>query len=128
MPPVLSVAMVQKAGAETTPVEPVALDPEGFGRFVSEHELVLIEVWAEWCGPCEAMAPAIEELAATEGVAVGTVDHDEYPGLMADHRSLLGKVFRSLPAIFVFRDGEVVERTVGGKSLGDLRALVEPYR
>lgn len=111
------------------PDEPRDLTPESFEPFVDGHDLVLIDVWAEWCGPCKAMEPAIEELAAeVDDLAVGKVDHEEYPDLMSEYRSLIGSVVSSLPALFVFRDGDCVERATGRQSKAELRSMLETHR
>lgn len=116
-------------GVEPTPDEPVPLDPESFESFLQSHDLVLIDVWAEWCGPCKAMDPAVEDLAAeSTDLAVGKVDHEQYPDLLSDYRSLIGRVVSSLPALFVFVEGECVEQTTGRQSKADLEALVSGYR
>lgn len=114
---------------DVAPDEPIDLDPESFESFVATHEVVLIDVWAEWCGPCKAMEPAIEDLAAEErDLAVGKVDHEQYPDLLSEYRSLFGRVVSSLPALFVFSDGECVERATGRQSKADLQAMVSEYR
>lgn len=114
---------------ESTPDEPVDLDPESFETFLATHDLVLIDVWAEWCGPCKAMDPAVADIAAeTSDLAVGKVDHEQYPDLLSDYRSLIGRVVSSLPALFLFVDGECVEQTTGRQSKADLEALVSEHR
>lgn len=114
---------------ESTPDEPVDLDPESFETFLATHDLVLIDVWAEWCGPCKAMDPAVADIAAeTSDLAVGKVDNEQYPDLLSDYRSLIGRVVSSLPALFLFVDGECVEQTTGRQSKADLEALVSEHR
>jgi thioredoxin 1 len=111
------------------PEEPRDLDAETFEPFITGHELVLVDVWAEWCGPCKEMEPAIEELAAEmDDLAVGKVDHETHPDLLDDYRSLLGSVVQSLPAIFIFSAGECVERMTGRQSKASLESALEPYR
>jgi thioredoxin 1 len=70
---------------------------------------VLVDFWAEWCGPCKMIAPAIEELAADfDGKAkIVKVNVDEQPGL-AQQFSV-----RSIPTLLFFRDGKVAEQLVG---------------
>ena len=69
--------------------------------------LVLVDFWAEWCGPCHAVAPVLEELADEQDVTVLKVNIDENPGLAARHG------IRSIPTILFVKDGEVVDRIVG---------------
>lgn len=114
---------------DSPPDEPRDLNGEAFEPFITGHELVLVDVWAEWCGPCNEMEPAIEELAAEmDDLAVGKVDHEDHPDLLDDYRSLLGSVVQSLPALFIFSDGECVERMTGGQSKASLESALEPYR
>ena len=126
---------------EDTPDEPVLLTPETFDSFVAEHDVVLVDVWAEWCGPCKRLDPEVEELAAETDVAVGKIDYAEHPDLADGQRSLLGRALSAtpgvtwgLPSLFVLADGEVVERSIGFENRdGDLvtaetlRQMVAPY-
>ncbi len=70
---------------------------------------VLVDFWAEWCGPCKMIAPAIEELAADfDGKAkVAKVNVDEQPNLAQQFG------VRSIPTLLFFRDGKVAEQLVG---------------
>lgn len=71
---------------------------------------VLVDFWATWCAPCQAIAPALDEIAnEMEGqVTIVKVDVDEAGDLM----SRFG--IRSIPTLVVFRDGRMVDRLVGG--------------
>ena len=85
----------------------------GFQQDVLNSEQpVLVDFWAPWCGPCRALTPTIEELAEDHDpqVAVGKLNVDENPATAA----AMG--ITSIPAVLVFRNGEVVDTLVGVQS------------
>lgn len=71
--------------------------------------VALVDFWADWCGPCRMLAPAIERLAGQYAgrVTVGKVDIDQEPDLASRYGIM------SIPTILIFRDGELVQRAVG---------------
>lgn len=90
---------------------------------LGKDDVVLVDFWAPWCGPCRAIAPALEELAKEyQGRAkVVKVDIDANP----ESAQRFG--IRSIPTLFVFKNGERVENVVGGRSKSDLAALIDKH-
>jgi thioredoxin 1 len=86
----------------------------------TSNGVVLVDLFAEWCGPCKMLAPVLDEVSES-GIKVVKVDSEELPVLAGQ----LGVM--SVPTIFVMKDGEVVERTTGFKPAGFLTELVENH-
>ncbi len=77
---------------------------------VQSDDLVMVDFWADWCGPCRIIAPVVEQLAddyADKGLKVGKLDVDENQQVAARFG------IRSIPTILFFRNGEVVDSLVG---------------
>ena len=82
---------------------------------------VLVDFWADWCGPCKMIAPVLDELANEFGsrVKIGKVNIDEHQSLAVEFG------IRAIPTLLVFKNGQVAEQIVGMRSKKDLKASLD---
>lgn len=105
-----------------TPTETVHVDGEAdLDELVADHDVVLLEFYADWCGPCQALAPTLETLAAETDAAVAKVDVDVHQRLAQEYG------VRGVPTLVLFADGAEVDRAVGALPEPQLRAAIEDH-
>ena len=84
-------------------------DEKSFDEALAQDGLLVVDFWADWCGPCKLLAPAIEQLAADyDGKAVvGKVNVDDEPKLAQQYAIM------SIPTVIFFKDGEEIDKKIG---------------
>jgi thioredoxin len=100
----------------------LVLTQENFAKEVLQSpQPVLVDFWAEWCGPCKMLAPILDELAQEfDGrIRIGKVNIDEHQALAAQYG------IHSIPTLLLFRGGEVADQIVGLRSKKELKASFE---
>ena len=82
---------------------------------------VLVDFWAEWCGPCLRVAPVLEEIAGELGdkIKIVKLDIDANPNTARDYRVM------SVPTLTIFKDGQPVQSVAGARPKGELVRLIE---
>ena len=102
----------------------VELTDDGFEAQVLQNATpTLVDFWAEWCAPCRALTPVVEEIAKTyEGrVQVGKMNIDDHPNVPGRY------AVRAIPTLLLFKDGQVVDQLVGLVSKAKLDEVIAKH-
>ena len=100
----------------------VTLTQENFAAEVLKASApVLVDFWAEWCGPCKMIGPILDELAEEYGgrIKIGKVNIDDHQGLATEYG------VRAIPTLLLFHQGQVADQMVGMRSKRDLKASLD---
>ena len=88
---------------------------------LNSSEPVVVDFWAEWCGPCRMIGPALEEISNEMAgkVKIAKINVDENPQVASQYG------IRSIPALMMFKDGQVVAQKIGAAPKGDLAKWIQ---
>ena len=117
------VAMLEQAQKVNLINKPLTLTDSNFDSEVTKHDLIVVDFWAPWCGPCRMVGPVIEELASEYAgkVAFGKLNVDQnttVPGRFA---------VRGIPTMIIFKDGRAVDTLVGAYPKSHIESKFKPY-
>ena len=99
-----------------------ALEGSEFAGFIASSDPVIVDFWAEWCGPCHMLAPVLKEVTDELKIAVAKVNIDDNPDIWEEIPS------GGIPTLAVYKDGERRGIVVGaGRSADELKAELEPF-
>ena len=111
-----------ETGGSSGPGEPIHVESvEQFAEVTTQFDVVLVDFYADWCGPCNMHEPVVASVAANTDAAVAKVDIDQQQGLATQYG------VRSVPTMVLFANGEQVEQIVGMQGEDKLTRLVERY-
>lgn len=98
-------------------------DGEFETQVLKSSQAVLVDFWAEWCGPCRALAPVVEDLAKTYAgrLVVGKMNIDDHPNAAGRYG------VRAIPTLLIFKNGAVVDQVVGLVSKAKLDEVVSKH-
>ncbi len=101
----------------------IEITDQNFDEIVLKSEkLVIVDFWAEWCGPCRMVGPIVEEIGNdfADKVIVGKLDVDSNPGVTAKFG------IRNIPTVLFFKNGEIVDKQIGAVPKSNLVNKLEP--
>lgn len=101
----------------------VSLSEATFDNMINEStKPVLVDFWAEWCGPCKMVAPILEEIAQEYGdkIIIAKLNVEQNPSIAPKFG------IRGIPTLLIFKNGQVVATQVGALSKAQLKAFIDP--
>jgi len=94
---------------------------ESFEEVIKSNGLVLIDFWAEWCGPCKRVSPILDEISEEHGILVGKLNIDENPLKPVEYS------VTSIPTMVLFEDGVVIKTIIGAKPKHKMLEELSPW-
>jgi thioredoxin 1 len=82
---------------------------DSFDLVIQHNPLILIDFWAEWCGPCKMLSPILDEISNERGLLVGKLNVDENPSKPTEYS------ISSIPTMVLFKSGQPVKTIIGAK-------------
>jgi thioredoxin 1 len=119
----MSRAEKNQAEKPTEYSKPIHLDEGEFDEFIGSHDLVLVDFWAEWCGPCHMIAPILDEIARDYAgkLVVAKVNVDRNRGIAMRFGIM------SIPTLILFRRGKPVEMMIGARPRPAMEEMVRRH-
>lgn len=101
----------------------VTLDATNFQAEIASEKPVLVDFWAEWCGPCRLVAPILDEIAGeyAEKITIGKLNVDENPQIQGSYDIM------SIPTMILFKDGVEKKRIIGARPKHNLVSELSEY-
>ena len=97
----------------------VALNRESFGPTIENNDVVLVDFWAAWCGPCRMVVPIVEEIAKERSdIKVGKINVDEEPELASKFGVM------SIPTLVVMENGKISRQAIGARPKNAILAML----
>lgn len=103
--------------------EPILVSDMSLDTILTEHQFLVLDCWAIWCGPCSMMAPIIDDLARTyKGkIVFGKLNVDKNP------KTAIRFNVMSIPTLLLFKGGKLVDRIIGAVPRNDIEAILGKY-
>jgi thioredoxin 1 len=105
-----------------SPSDPIYIEGDSeLSETVAEHDLVLADFYADWCGPCQMLDPVVETIATETAATVAKIDIDANQALATEYG------VQGVPTLILFTEGTPKERLVGMQNEAQLRSLIEQH-
>jgi thioredoxin 1 len=101
------------------------LNSNNFNETINqENKLILVDFWAPWCGPCKIIAPILDEISSNtdENIIISKLNVDDNPEIAAQFG------IRNIPTLLFFKNGQIVDKTVGVSTKSNLENKIQTLR
>ncbi len=109
---------------EEMPDIPIEMSDADINEHIQKYDLVVVDCWAPWCGPCRMIHPIVEELAKEKHgeIVFGKLNVDN------NQKTAMKYQIMSIPSLLIFKDGKLVDKIVGAMPKGILKPKIEQYQ